>query len=157
MVTQNGVPISSCRRYRLPMLPLSSQTIHGCIFLSVEWISCAVSTSACLLRRSGETIALIGAILADRERYVRFSPPSSSSRYALTNSARMVRSTPSDGGASAPSEAAPVLSHRNQIVGNRARDVRKVGRGGPHPLDHSGAVLSFCSALLCYAWLKPRN
>ena len=35
IVTQNGVPISSCRRYRFPMFPLSSKTTPGISFLSI--------------------------------------------------------------------------------------------------------------------------
>ena len=49
----------------------------------------AFATSSGLFFNSGETIAFTGAILGASARYVRISPPSSSSRYALVRIARI--------------------------------------------------------------------
>ncbi|MNY37311.1 hypothetical protein D3C86_1718660 [compost metagenome] len=99
-VTQNGVPISSWRRYRRPMAPASSKSM----FQSPR--SCSATSRAigesCSLRDSGSTATFTGARRGSSLSTVRVSVPpfafgASSSWYASTRNAIIARVRPNDG------------------------------------------------------------
>ena len=70
-VTQNGVPTSSCRRYRRPIAPASSYAlIHRAFTTSCTRRASGTSAS---FRESGRTATLIGARSRCRASTVRFS------------------------------------------------------------------------------------